>query len=88
MAVEPRGSIAITTDAAALHARISNAGRLERVCLVDATSLPVRRAGARDDRERDTGALTWMCAWIDSAAPIVTTTRPGADVTYHPRDAV
>jgi hypothetical protein len=35
--LEPRGSMAITTDAAALHARISTAGRLERVCLVDAT---------------------------------------------------
>jgi hypothetical protein len=35
--VEPRGTLAITTDATALHARISNAGRLERVCLVDAT---------------------------------------------------
>jgi len=35
--IEPRGTVAITTDAAALHARISTGGRLERVCIVDAT---------------------------------------------------
>jgi hypothetical protein len=36
-AAGPRSTLAITTDAAALHARISDAGQLQRVCLLDAT---------------------------------------------------
>ena len=80
VAVEPRGGIAVTTDAAALHVRISTGGRLERVCLVDATIFrfdgpaPVTIASAVPVPDVDVRL-------DDSAAPIVTTTRPGVDVT-------
>jgi hypothetical protein len=37
VAVGPRGTMALTTDAAALHARFSDAGRLLRVCLAEVT---------------------------------------------------
>jgi hypothetical protein len=37
VAAGPRGTVALTTDAAALHARFSDAGRLLRVCLAEAT---------------------------------------------------
>ena len=78
--VEPRGGIALTTDAAALHVRISNGGRLERVCLVDATVFRL------DGPAPVTIASVVPVADVDvrlegGAAPVVTTTRPGADLT-------
>src|SRR5918993_798367 len=35
--IGPRDTLALTTDAAALHARFSDAGQLLRVCLAEAT---------------------------------------------------
>jgi hypothetical protein len=37
VAIGPRDTMALTTDAAALHARLSDAGQLLRVCLAEAT---------------------------------------------------
>ena len=78
--VEPRGTIAITTDAAALHARISNAGRLERVCLVDATvfrfdgTAPVTITSPKPVRDADVS--------LDrSGDPVVATAGTGADLS-------
>jgi hypothetical protein len=79
VAVEPRRGIALTTDAAAIHVRISTGGRLERVCLVDATVFrldgpaPVTIASAVPVPDVDVR--------LDGAAPVVTSTHPGADLT-------
>jgi hypothetical protein len=78
--VEPRGTTAITTDAAALHARISNAGRLERVCLVDVTvfrfdgTAPVTITSPKPIRDADVS--------LDRGGdPVVATTGTGAELS-------
>jgi hypothetical protein len=78
--VEPRGGIALTTDAAALHARISNRGRLERVCLVDATFF--RLDGPASVTIASATPVPDLDVRVESgAAPVVTTTRPCSDLT-------
>jgi len=78
--VEPRGTTAITTDAAALHARISNAGRLERVCVVDMTvfrfdgTAPVTITSPKPIRDADVS--------LDRGGdPVVATTGTGAELS-------
>ena len=67
--------MAITTDAAALHARISNAGRLERVCLVDATVFRFDGTAPVTITCPDADRPTWTCAWIAAGDPVVATAR-------------
>jgi hypothetical protein len=79
VAVEPRGTVALTTDAAALHARISNAGRLERVCLVDATV--VHFDGAAPVTITCPGAIVEVDVRFDQGgAPVVATAHPTGDL--------
>ncbi len=79
VAIEPRGSVALTSDAAALHARISHAGRLERVCLVDATI--VRFDGTVPVTISCSSPIAEMDVRLDEGgAPVIKTAHPHGDV--------
>ena len=72
--------MAITTDAAALHARVSNTGRLERVCLVDGTVC--RFDGAAPVTITDPGGMADLEVRFDQeGAPVVATSRPREGLT-------
>jgi len=79
VAIEPRGSVALTTDAAAVHARISVTGRLERVCLVDATVF--RFDGTVPVTITSPSPLVDLDVRLDEGqAPVIATTSPRHDL--------
>jgi hypothetical protein len=90
--IAPRGTMALTTDAAALHARFSEAGGLLRVCLVDATVF--RFEGAAPVTVTCPAPIADIDVRMDAAgSPLVTTSGGRDDVSvardrsYPPRTA-